>query len=211
MMGLELVHTAASIDAKTLRYVGVAQHGAQSLLRMVTDILDVNQADAGRLALDLAMSSAEKIIKLACQQTEVMAYEAGVMVMQDVDDHLPPICVDAEKLRRVLVNLISNAVQHTPHAGTVKISGRRTQDGRTLVLQIKDTGVGMPTESFTQIFEKFGRVHGRKIGGRVSTGLGLPFCKKAIEAHGGTISVSSELGHGTVFHLEIPYDVSARP
>jgi signal transduction histidine kinase len=205
MAGLELVEDAPGLSAKEQRYVGIAQESAQKLLRMVNDILDVSKSEAGKMTLDAAMTPPQEIIVAACRQTEGLAKTAGVTIIQDWDEKLAPIMVDTEKMRRVLVNLISNAIQHTSHPGTVRVAARPRWEQNSLVIEVTDTGVGLPTEAYKQIFEKFGRVESRK-GGRISTGLGLPFCKKAIEAHGGRISVESEIGQGTVFRIEIPYD-----
>ena len=202
---LELVQADGGLAQPGQHYVELAQQSAESLLAMIGDILDVSKAEAGRLSLDLAAVCPAALIKTACAQTEAMAQSAGVTLLQDVDADLPELTADREKLRRVLVNLISNAIQHTPRPGTVRIAARRSQDLHALTLQVSDTGVGMPAGAFEQIFEKFGGANGRRSCARVSTGLGLPFCKKAIEAHGGKIVVSSELGQGTVFRIELPY------
>lgn len=204
MMGLQLLKSAPALDEKSARYIDIAQSSADSLLRMVSDILDVSKSEAGRLELDLAPVPPFDLVAEACDQVEAMARETGVTIIRDAEPSLPDIPADREKLRRVLVNLLSNALQHTSHPGAVKISARHTPDLRNLVLSVSDTGSGMAPEAYGQIFEKFGRSGTRKAG-RISTGLGLPFCKKAIEAHGGQIKVESELGHGTTFRIELPY------
>ena len=205
MAGLELVEDSATLNAKERHYVEIARDGARILLRMINDILDVSKSDAGKMTLNVAMTPPHEIIVAACAQTEGLARRASVTIVEDWDDKLAPILVDGEKLRRVLVNLISNAIQHTPQPGTVRVTARPRWEENSLLIEVADTGAGMPLEAFQQLFEKVGAAGSRK-GGRISTGLGLPFCKKAIEAHGGRISVESELGRGTTFRVEIPYD-----
>jgi len=204
MMGLQLVKTAPALDEKASRYIDIAQGSAESLLRMISDILDVSKSEAGRLELDLESVAPAEVVNAACDQVEAMARKTGVTIIRDAEMDLPAIRADREKLRRVLVNLLSNALQHTAHPGTVKISARRSQDLRDLVLSVSDTGTGMAPEIFGRIFEKYGQCGPGKPG-RLSTGLGLPFCKKAIEAHGGQIQVESELGRGTTFRINLPY------
>jgi signal transduction histidine kinase len=205
LIGLELLQGKMSLDKQGQQYVALARLSGETLLRMVTDILDVSKAEAGRLALDLNRCLPENVVEKAFRQSELMAYSAGVTITKDIAADLPPIRLDEEKLRRVLVNLISNAVQHTPPTGQVRVCAYRHVKSNSLCLEVIDTGCGISKEHFGQIFEKFGCISTRT-GGRASTGLGLPFCKIAIEAHGGHISVESEIGRGTIFRVTIPYE-----
>jgi signal transduction histidine kinase len=132
-----------------------------------------------------------------------LAGKGQIKLAIETDADVPAIKADQEKLRRVLVNLVSNAVQHTPNGGVVRVSARPDPDSPAVVFEITDTGFGIPKEAFGNIFEKFGQVNVRRKG-KISTGLGLPFCKMVVEAHGGHITVESELGQGTVFRFAIP-------
>ncbi len=208
LIGLELLQGKMTMDKQGQQYIALARLSGETLLRMVTDILDVSKAEAGRLALDLTRCLPENVVEKAYRQAELMAYSAGVTITKDVAADLPPIRIDEEKLRRVLVNLVSNAVQHTPPTGKVRICAYRYAEANQLILEVIDTGSGISKEHFGQIFEKFGSMSNRT-GGRASTGLGLPFCKIAIEAHGGHISVESEIGRGTIFRVTIPYEPPA--
>jgi signal transduction histidine kinase len=205
LIGLELLQGKMTLDKQGQQYVALARLSGETLMRMVTDILDVSKSEAGKMALDLARCLPENVIEKAYRQSELMAYSAGVTISKDIASDLPPIRIDEEKLRRVLVNLISNAVQHTPPTGKVRVCSYRSVQDNTLVLEVIDSGCGISKEHFGQIFEKFGSLSTRT-GGRASTGLGLPFCKIAIEAHGGRISVESEIGRGTIFRVTIPYE-----
>jgi signal transduction histidine kinase len=112
--------------------------------------------------------------------------------------------VDEDKIVRTLVNLLGNAIKFTPVSGRITIATRRLPDDGATEFSVQDTGEGIPPESFTRIFEKFGQVDGRKSGRKHSTGLGLTFCKMVAEAHGGRIWVESELGVGSTFRFTIP-------
>jgi signal transduction histidine kinase len=107
-------------------------------------------------------------------------------------------------VRRTLVNLLGNAVKFTPAGGRITASVQRTQDTDGLLFCVEDTGEGIPSDAFERIFEKFGQVETRGAGRKMSTGLGLTFCKMAVEAHGGRIWVESELGKGSRFLFTIP-------
>jgi signal transduction histidine kinase len=110
---------------------------------------------------------------------------------------------DADKLRRVLVNLIGNAIQHTPKDGKISVLAQ-SDGGNAVLFSVADTGYGIPTATFIQIFDRCERVKHNWIEG-TSTGLGLPFSKMAVEAHGGRIWAESEIGQGTIFYFTIPF------
>lgn len=118
-------------------------------------------------------------------------------------DPLPPLQADGEKLRRTLVNLLGNSITFT-REGSISLSVRLEPDGDAIRFAVSDTGEGIPREAFGRIFEKFGHVETRQAGCKMSTGLGLKFCKMVAEAHGGRIWVESELGQGSVFSLTLP-------
>lgn len=202
LMGLDLLDVMDNSETgqECLRS---AQKGAQSLLQMVNDILDVSKSQAGRLHLDLGDVSPKDVINIACTLTSRMAEDAGIKVSTNVAADVPVFQGDKEKIRRVLVNLISNAIQHTPRNGEIAISTQHDIAAKRIIFKISDTGTGIPREAFGQIFEKFGHSKVKKTD-RLSTGLGLSFCKMAVEAHGGAIFVESELGRGTTFRFEIP-------
>jgi len=202
MLGLEVVQQTPGLDPLQQKCLSLSRQGGESLLRMVSDILDVSKAEAGRMVLNRDDVSAEKVVDDASAQLQQLAEKGEVTLKRMITPGLS-LQADAEKLRRVLVNLMSNAIQHTPRAGTVEVSVRRTADGKGVVFEVADTGLGISREAFGQIFEKFGQT-GRI--GKISTGLGLPFCKMVVEAHGGSITVESELGEGTVFQFVIPND-----
>jgi signal transduction histidine kinase len=116
---------------------------------------------------------------------------------------------DENKLCRTLVNLLGNAIKFTPGGGTLIAEARLSQDrlsenGQSIVFSVSDTGEGIPVEAFDHIFEKFGQVPSRQGGRMMSTGLGLTFCKLAVEAHGGHIGVESVLGQGSTFCFTVP-------
>jgi len=203
--GLEAA-SSPDFAQESASFLDLASSSARSLLHMVNDILDVSKADAGRLALEPAALDARELIELACGMVGDLAGYAGVKVEIDADRDLPRLEADREKLRRVLVNLISNAIQHTPRNGRVTVSAHVESD--RMIFAVADTGCGIPAGAFSQIFEKFGKSTVRTCG-RVSTGLGLHFCKMAIEAHGGQIALESEIGKGTTFRFDVPLKPSA--
>ena len=99
---------------------------------------------------------------------------------------------------------MGNALKFTPAGGTITVAARLGEDARSLVFSVSDTGEGIPAEAFEHVFEKFGQVASRHGGRTMSTGLGLTFCKLAVEAHGGDIRVESVPREGSTFSFQIP-------
>ena len=116
----------------------------------------------------------------------------------------PPVSIlcDAEVMGRVVANLVGNALKFTPASGEVRVTACTAEEG--VKVAIADTGPGIPEEYRERIFEKFGQVEGQAEGKKHSTGLGLTFCKLAVEAHGGMIGVDSEVGQGSTFWFTLP-------
>src|SRR5207302_894983 len=125
-------------------------------------------------------------------------------VAQEMGANLPSFRADQGKLDRILVNLLGNAIKFTPAGGRVTVGAQVDESETSMVFSVSDTGEGIPAEAFDRIFEKFGQVDSRKGGRMMSTGLGLTFCKLAVEAHGGDITVASAPGHGSTFRFTIP-------
>jgi signal transduction histidine kinase len=125
-------------------------------------------------------------------------------LLREIASDLPSFQGDKSKLIRVLVNLLGNAIKFTSTAGTLTVAAKLGEDEEFLLFSVSDTGEGIPKESFSHIFEKFGQVEDRTEGRMMSTGLGLTFCRLAAEAHGGHIDVESTLGEGSTFSFSIP-------
>jgi hypothetical protein len=200
LMALDLLNMS-ELPKRQKDWIDGAQKSGESMLKMIGDILDVAKAEAGQLQLDLSEADPSEIVAVVYEQLAPSAAAAGVSLVTSMAPQLPPVRVDAEKLRRVLINLVANAIQHSAR-GQVTTCASMNDAGDALVLVVQDTGCGIPPELWGRIFEKFGTAEARKKG-RVSTGLGLAFCKKVVEAHGGEITVSSQVGAGSSFTLTI--------
>jgi two-component system, sensor histidine kinase and response regulator len=179
-------------------------NGGKALLGMINDLLDISKMEQGAMALEMAHFSPAELAAQALQQVELIAREKRLTLATDIAPALAALRADEEKLRRTLVNLLGNAVKFTSDEGRVTLSIQPGKEGRELNFAVADTGEGIPAEAFERIFAKFGQVESRKAGRRMSTGLGLTFCKMAVEAHGGRIWVESELGKGSTFRFTIP-------
>ncbi len=208
LSALELAQISGELSNDCEQYVSLASEGGSRLLQMINNILDTRKATAERLYLECAEVSARDIIHTVCHQMAPLAEKSGVELVEDTQRSL--LCyADASKLRRVLVNLVSNAIQHSSTGGTIAIQARMEvhADVQVVHFSVSDTGHGIPKTAFERIFQKFGQVKGQKQADSVakaSTGLGLTFSRMVVEAHDGQIWVESELSQGTCFHFTIP-------
>jgi signal transduction histidine kinase len=202
--GLQTLESAGPLNATQSECLAMALQGGKTLLGMVNDLLDISKMEDGSLKLECADLEVGRLAAEAVQQVAALADERRITLALEIAPGLPPLYADEDKLVRTLVNLLGNAIKFAPQGGTVTLAVCRSNTEKALLFSVSDTGEGIPTEAYGRIFEKFGQVDERKAGHRGSTGLGLTFCKMAVEAHGGRIWVDSELGHGSTFSFVIP-------
>ena len=203
--GMQTLDIVGDLNPDQHEMMGIAVAGGQTLLGMINDLLDVEKLESGTLQLDYAALSAGDLVASAVAQVAALAQGQGLQLVQHVEPALPPLRGDEGKLRRTLVNLLGNALKFTPRGGTVTVGARAGQEPQSVLFWVSDTGEGIPAESFECIFEKFGQVQSRQGGRLMSTGLGLTFCKLAVEAHGGHITVESAPGQGSTFRFTISH------
>jgi signal transduction histidine kinase len=198
MVGVEMMENDSELNEMQHEITTIAAGGGRTLLGMINDLLDVEKMESGSTELQYDEIDAMSLVAGAMKQVALLAEESNTALVTDVAANLPAFSGDSKKLTRTLVNLIGNAIKFTG-AGTVTVSAYQ-DDGETIRFAVRDTGQGIPAESFGRIFEKFGQLDSRRVG----TGLGLAFCKLAVEAHGGRIMVESTLGSGSTFSFTIP-------
>jgi two-component system sensor histidine kinase/response regulator len=178
------------------------------LLGLVNELLDISKLENGELRPDRSPLDITALVKEALDGGALVGYDHSLELLSDVAPDLPFISADDDLLRRVLSNIVGNAIKFTPGPGTITI-GARLQDTHeaeptSMLFFVADTGPGISETDRLRIFDKFGQVDMRKEGRNISTGLGLTFCKLAIEAHGGRIWVESELEKGSTFFFALP-------
>ncbi len=200
--GLQLIVDTEYEQGLTEEFVLAGLVSARRLLEMVNTLLDINKMEKGELEMDLGEVDFNQLAEQAGEQLGGLVIEHNHDLELDLDRRCLPIWADAEKLQRVIVNLLGNAVQFTPGGGHIRLTSRCIQEG--LIFSVSDDGPGIPEEDRARIFEKFGQAETRSEGHKYSTGLGLTFCKMVAEAHGGRIWVDSELGKGSTFSVSIP-------
>ena len=201
--GMQTLEIIGDLNEDQREMLGIAVIGGETLLGMINDLLDVEKLESGSMPLDYAVLDAAALVSSAVSQVASLAERQHLRLTRQVAA-LPPLPGDESKLRRTLVNLLGNAIKFTPSGGTITVAACPGESGRSVLFSVRDTGEGIPAEAFGRIFEKFGQVSSRQGGHGMSTGLGLTFCKLAVEAHGGHIEVESAPGHGSTFRFTIP-------
>lgn len=207
LVGLQAAGCLSEMSPAQRKCIGIAISGGQELLGMVNDLLDIPRLESEALRLNLSLLDAQSLISSALSQVSPLAERKRLSVRVEVEDGATA-WGDEEKLVRVLVNLLGNAIKFTPRGGQVSVHARCDQPG-ALALWVSDTGEGIPEASLGTIFDKFAQVEERQAGRTSSTGLGLTFCKLAVEAHGGTIRVESALGRGSTFTITLPAEAES--
>jgi signal transduction histidine kinase len=191
-----------SLSEEQREYLGIIMEKGESLLHLITSILDISKIEAGRVRLVLGDVDVAQLLRDAAATVLPTARKKGLKVVCE-PNQLPTLHGDREKLRQCLINLASNAVKFTPTGGQVTLSAE-TVPGERLALRVADSGIGVAAEHLTRIFDVFYQVDGsttREYGG---AGLGLAIVKSFAEAHGGEVKVTSTPGQGSTFSLVLP-------
>ena len=169
---------------------------------MTQELLDLSRIESGQVQLNFEMISPRKLIHSAADRMKAQVERAHLKLDVKCEDGLQNIKADKNRLEQVLVNLIHNAVKFNKPGGSISLSAEPISGG--VRYAVRDTGVGIPSESLTRIFERFYRVDSSRTGS--GTGLGLSISKHIVEAHNGKIWAESEEGRGSAIYFEIPSD-----
>lgn len=194
---------------KTEGHIAPLQHdnlqkvliSAEHLLNLINGLLDLSKIEAGRMEVSPVQFDLKELIHVVAATIEPMLKPDHVRFVAELDPDLPTLNTDRERLKQVLLNLLSNAAKFTEE-GVIKVSARRS--GEQLKLAISDTGIGMPPEALDYIFDEFRQVDTSSTRG---TGLGLAIVRKLTHLLGGRVTVESELGKGSTFTLTLPINL----
>jgi signal transduction histidine kinase len=186
-------------DAATIRSLS---EEAALLSRLVDDLQELALAEANKLTLFLQPENIGEFIESAILLSQPRASAKGVAIITQTEPNLPPVNIDAQRLRQVLRNLLENAITHTDKGGSITVSAAQA-DGQ-LKVSVTDTGEGVSPADLRNIFERFYRTDKSRSRNTGGSGLGLTISKRLVEAHGGRIEVQSELGKGSCFTFWLP-------
>ncbi len=203
ILGMNELLADMTTDPDQVRYIQTSRRAGESLLALITDVLDLSKIEAGQLVLSSEVFDISRLVKKSVEIQQVHAMEKGLVLELVMASDLPrQVQGDTDRLQQVFLNLLSNAIKFT-HSGKVTFSVQGGGEDR-IVFRVTDTGIGMTNEAMGRIFNSFAQADGstrRNFGG---TGLGLTICKNLVESMGGSLEVESTPGEGSCFTAIIP-------
>jgi len=182
--------------------LGIAQKNTDRLFRMVSDILDLARIEAGRFQIRREVFDLVAGLRAAMDRLRQLAQDRGISLTLQAPDDLPQVLADGLRMDQVFTNILVNALKFTGQGGQIAAKARELP--AELLVEVQDSGVGIPPEHLGRIFDRFYRVPlpaGERVEG---SGLGLSICKAIVEEHGGRIWVESEVGKGSIFSFTLP-------
>lgn len=184
---------------------GIKQ-GGQHLLSLINDYLDIAKIEAGRLELDIGPVSVQDVCQSFRPMVADLARRAKLELIYDLDPSVQVILADARRLRQILINLLSNAIKFTPTGGKVGLEVRGEPERGAVRFTVWDTGIGIAPEDAARLFEPFQQLENERQQEVTGSGLGLALVSKLTRLHGGSVSLESEVGVGSRFHVSLPWE-----
>lgn len=194
-------------DATAQSMVEIAQRSTERIQRLIDSLLDIHRLEAGQMIGNRKPAWMRTLVHEAIDVVLPTAKIKHLTLSPHIANQLPPALVDSDMIRRVLINLLENAVKFTPEEGKIQV--RVQLSGEMLLTSIKDTGPGIAPSDQERIFEKFTRLN--SLDGSRGLGLGLAYCRLAVHSHDGQIWVESKPGRGAVFKFTLPASRQAPP
>lgn len=223
----DLLETEPVIDATQRDYLQSISRNGRHLLEMINGVLDAAKLEARQMTLRLSRVDIGQLIDAAVKDTESLRAVKGQRSELALPDEALALDADHQKIRQVLLNLLSNAAKFTDHGGVVNIDARRTtlplpgavrpdgsralQIGAAILVSVRDSGIGIAPADIPTLFQPFRQVDSTASRQQAGTGLGLALCRQFVELHGGAIGVESEFGSGSTFWFALPVGSGPSP
>lgn len=224
---IDLVREAklGPVNEEQCEYLDAAVESCEEMVEMIDTLLGIHKFEAGKMRLAFKEEDLALLINRAVGKFSTQAQRAGIKLFATIPPELPWVSLDRNAFGRILGNLLSNAVKFTPEGGEIELAldlvpevgtvigevpeesyhqRELPSEGRFVRIRVRDTGVGIPEDSLGTIFDRFVQAKNRRLGKTRGTGLGLAFCRKAVDAHCGIIWAQSKPGKGSVFTVLLP-------
>jgi signal transduction histidine kinase len=181
-------------------YAGDINKDARRLARLISDMLDLDRMESGLMTPTFEPVDLNRVVADAAAQFRLNATDHPIQL--ELDDRLPEVLGDADRLTQVVTNLLSNAIKYSPGGGAVELRTKR--EGHTVMLTVRDHGIGIPAEQLEMIFERYSRIETTATQSIKGTGLGLPIVREIVQMYEGKVWATSEPGGGSMFHVQLP-------
>jgi signal transduction histidine kinase len=188
------------------KIAGSMRQEVQRLVNMVTELLDLSKVERGTVSLNKIHIAPKELVDYAIAPVASKFEQKKITFTYHVDEQLPQLCVDAEKISWVLINLLTNAIRYSPADSRVFLQAQRFN--HYVEFSVTDNGYGIEKENLDKVFNKFVQLKRNGEKNKHGLGLGLAISKEVVEVHGGKIGVESEVGKGSRFFFKIPFDTN---
>ena len=197
---LQLLNDPPPADETVKSLLSISLRSARRLSRMIDSLLDLRRLEEGRAVIRRTKVSLAALAAEAVEEAQPVAEGKGIILQMHIPLALPTVEADSDMIRRVISNLLDNAVKYTPSGGNIRLTAESAEGG--VLFSVTDSGPGIPTEERHRIFDKYSRIE--RVGAPKGLGLGLAFCRLAVKAHGGRIWVDSPAEGGAAFRFTLP-------
>ncbi len=194
---------SGEVSTTTRKHLSRVDSNARHLLAIISDILDIARIESGRMPVNATDFSLDDLVAEIGAELEPIIDRASVEVLVERDADMPTLRTDRQKVKQIVLNLLSNALKFT-HQGSIRVQTRFDGDGDQVTIEVRDTGIGIDPKNHEKVFEDFQQADNsttRQYGG---TGLGLSICRRLARMLGGDVTLSSQIGEGSTFTLSIP-------
>ena len=195
--------TAAATNSALRDTLGTMRANGMRLLKLINDLLDAVRIESGKMEIKSEPLALPEFLRGLASAVSGVAGEKGLRLSVHASDEIGAVLADREKLEKILLNLVFNAIKFTPAGGRVEMSAHREHD--RLLLAVRDTGMGIPEEQLPFIFDRFWQADSSSNRKYQGVGIGLSLVKDLVEIQGGSVDVESRVGHGTTFTLRLPW------
>lgn len=202
---VELMLDGKLQEGQQAKYLEIMLRDSIHLNRLVQDLLDLSSLESGDVSLHLTSIQPQDLIHWVMEHFQPESEKRQITLTSAFDPDLPPVKADRDRVHQVLLNLVSNAFQHTPAGGEIKITVNKSSAKPGVVFfAVGDTGSGIPRDETENIWERFYKVDRARTRKETGTGLGLAIVKEIISRHGGQVYVESDVGEGSLFGFSLP-------
>jgi signal transduction histidine kinase len=202
----EILHAAAALPGKTREALSTARSNALRLLKLISDLLDIVRLEEGRAELRREPIDLSVFVPAMADSMRHLATVKGLKLQVQADGQQLIVQGDSSGLEKVVLNILTNAIKFTPKDGSITV--RLGREDNLAVVEIEDTGIGIPQQSLPHIFDRFHQVDGSTTRKYQGVGIGLALARDLAQQHGGRLTARSQLGKGTTFRIELPIDAS---